>query len=78
MAILAGAFNGVVYDLSTSVLSANSSKLLATLFSLMKGVGGYSGWRWIFIMEGIITVVVSAMSVFIMIAFPRTDYPFLS
>lgn len=37
----------------------------------MKGVGGYSGWRWIFIMEGIITVVVSAVSIFIIVPFPE-------
>ncbi|KAF1351986.1 major facilitator superfamily domain-containing protein [Delphinella strobiligena] len=60
--IFESGFVPAFYDLSTSVLSANSSKLLATLFSLMKGVGGYSGWRWIFIMEGIITVVTTRSS----------------
>ena len=30
----------------------------------MKGVGGLNGWRWIFILEGILTVVVSAAAYF--------------
>ena len=38
-ASLAGAFSG----------------LLAAGLQLMDGVGGLAGWRWIFIMEGIVT-----------------------
>ncbi|EME45157.1 hypothetical protein DOTSEDRAFT_127766 [Dothistroma septosporum NZE10] len=41
MASLAGAFGGI----------------LAYGISFMRGVGGYSGWRWIFIIEGLLTVV---------------------
>ncbi|GAB7355534.1 hypothetical protein MBLNU459_g6016t1 [Dothideomycetes sp. NU459] len=60
MAIIAGAFNG----------------LLATLFSKMHGVGGYAGWRWIFIMEGLITIVVSVLSVFVIVPFPEQNKSF--
>ncbi|KDQ62291.1 hypothetical protein JAAARDRAFT_454866 [Jaapia argillacea MUCL 33604] len=42
-AALAGAFGGI----------------LAYLIGLMDGVGGRKGWEWIFILEGILTVVVS-------------------
>ncbi|KAF2084638.1 MFS general substrate transporter [Saccharata proteae CBS 121410] len=54
-AILAGAING----------------LLATAISNMAGVGGYEGWRWIFIIEGLCTLVVSVVSWFIMMPFPE-------
>ncbi|EPQ54440.1 MFS general substrate transporter [Gloeophyllum trabeum ATCC 11539] len=48
-AALAGAFGGV----------------LAYLIGLMDGVSGRRGWNWIFIIEGIITVVVSLAAYFI-------------
>ncbi|KZT25394.1 MFS general substrate transporter [Neolentinus lepideus HHB14362 ss-1] len=48
-AALAGAFGGV----------------LAYLIGLMDGVDGRRGWNWIFIIEGIITVVVSLAAYFI-------------
>ncbi|EKG16496.1 Major facilitator superfamily [Macrophomina phaseolina MS6] len=59
-AIAAGAFNG----------------LLATLISKMDGVGNYEGWRWIFIIEGLITVVFSFCSVFWIVPFPENNKKF--
>ncbi|KAI9692101.1 MAG: hypothetical protein M1822_006331 [Bathelium mastoideum] len=53
--IIAGAFNG----------------LFASLLAKMNGVGGYSGWRWIFIIESLITVVVAVASFFVIIDFPE-------
>ena len=38
----------------------------------MKGVGGYNGWRWIFIIEGIVTVVISAIAYFFVANYPAT------
>ncbi|KAJ5259623.1 hypothetical protein N7478_012604 [Penicillium angulare] len=37
-------------------LSGAFSGLLAAAISKMDGVGGYEGWRWIFIIEGLVTV----------------------
>lgn len=31
----------------------------------MDGVGGYAGWRWIFILEGLFTVIVGILSFWI-------------
>lgn len=42
----------------------------------MHGVGGYAGWRWIFIMEGLITIIVSAASIFIIVPFPEKNTNF--
>ena len=38
----------------------------------MDGVGGYSGWRWIFILEGIFTILIGASSYFMVRDFPDT------
>jgi MFS family permease len=43
---------------SAASLSGGFSGLLAFGLQHMEGVGGLAGWRWIFIMEGIVTVVV--------------------
>lgn len=45
--------------------------LLALLFSQMKGLAGYNGWRWIFIMEGLITIVVGVLGFIFMVDFPE-------
>lgn len=38
----------------------------------MDGISGYSGWRWIFIIEGLATVVVAVISKFIIVDWPDT------
>lgn len=38
----------------------------------MDGVGGYAGWRWIFILEGLLTVLVAAVAPFAIYDFPET------
>lgn len=38
----------------------------------MDGVGGLEGWRWIFILEGIVTVLVAIAAFFILYDFPET------
>ncbi len=38
----------------------------------MNGVGGYAGWRWIFILEGILTVIVACIAFFTISDFPDT------
>ncbi len=40
--------------------------------SNMKGVGGKPGWAWIFILEGVATIVAGAASFFIIQDFPDT------
>jgi sugar phosphate permease len=38
----------------------------------MDGVGGYAGWRWIFILEGLLTVVVAFVAPFAIHDSPET------
>lgn len=37
----------------------------------MDGIGGYGGWRWIFIIEGLVTVVVAVCCVFVLPDWPE-------
>lgn len=47
-----------------SSISGAFSGLLAYAITLMDGMGGLSGWQWIFILEGIVTVVAGVVSIF--------------
>ena len=38
----------------------------------MRGVGGLNGWRWIFILEGLLTVIVSICAYFFIYNYPST------
>lgn len=38
----------------------------------MDGVGNLEGWRWIFILEGMLTVVVAVIAYFTLYDFPET------
>lgn len=50
------------------------SGLLAAAISKMDGVGGYEGWRWIFILEGLLTLVYSIVCFFIFPKYPHLAY----
>lgn len=43
----------------------------------MSGIAGYNGWRWIFIVEGLLTVAVSLISKFFIVDWPH-EATFLS
>ncbi|KAL1644933.1 hypothetical protein SLS58_004004 [Diplodia intermedia] len=60
-ASLAGAFGGI----------------LAYGIGKMKGVGGLNGWRWIFIIEGLLTIAVSLLAYLFIANYPSTA-PFLT
>ncbi|KAK4196748.1 putative high-affinity nicotinic acid transporter [Triangularia verruculosa] len=46
--------------------------LLARGIVEMRGVGGLSGWQWIFILEGILTVIIAISAYFVMQDYPAT------
>lgn len=65
-----------------SVLAGGFSSLLAYGLMQMDGLGGYRGWSWIFIIEGLMTIVIAIAAFFLIIDFPdkllKTKHAFLS
>lgn len=47
-------------------------QLLAYALAHMAGIGGYNGWRWIFIIEGLLTVVLAVPSKLFIVDWPET------
>jgi predicted MFS family arabinose efflux permease len=37
----------------------------------MDGVGGYAGWRWIFIIEGLMTIIAAVIGFFVIPSYPE-------
>ncbi|KAH6916849.1 major facilitator superfamily domain-containing protein [Coprinopsis sp. MPI-PUGE-AT-0042] len=64
-------FRVAVFFSSATVAGAFSG-LLAAAIAKMDGVGGRPGWAWIFILEGIATVVLAVASFWIIQDFPDT------
>ncbi|KAH9479340.1 MFS-type transporter cnsO [Psilocybe cubensis] len=57
---------------SAATVSGAFGGLLAAAISNMEGIGGKPAWAWIFIIEGLITVVAGAASFWIIQDFPDT------
>ncbi|KAF2733828.1 MFS general substrate transporter [Polyplosphaeria fusca] len=57
---------------SAASVAGAFSGLLAFGIAHMDGVGGYAGWRWIFILEGLLTVIVAILAFFTLHDFPET------
>ncbi|KAI0010312.1 MFS general substrate transporter [Xylariaceae sp. FL0662B] len=56
---------------SSTSLAGAFGGLLASAIGKMDGIRGYHGWRWIFILEGVLTCVVAFIFFFIFPAFPE-------
>lgn len=57
---------------SAASIAGAFSGLLAFGIARMDGVGGLEGWRWIFILEGMVTVLVALWAFFALHDFPET------
>ncbi|TPX35065.1 hypothetical protein SmJEL517_g02379 [Synchytrium microbalum] len=57
---------------SGATLAGAFGSVIAYLITLMDGVGGLSAWRWIFILEGLPTIVVGVATWFLLPDFPHT------
>lgn len=55
---------------SAAALAGSFGGLLAAAILQMRGIGGLPGWAWIFILEGIVTVVVGVISYWLVYDFP--------
>ncbi|KAI6041323.1 MFS general substrate transporter [Pisolithus marmoratus] len=62
---------------SAATVSGAFGGLLAAAISNMNGVGGKPAWAWIFILEGLVTVIAGAISFWIIVDFPD-DAKFLT
>ncbi|OGE47842.1 hypothetical protein PENARI_c036G12525 [Penicillium arizonense] len=60
-----------------SALSGAFSGLLAAGIAKMDGVGGYEGWRWIFLLEGLLTVILGVLCFFFLIDSPNLSRKWL-
>lgn len=60
----------ISYFYCASALSGAFSGLLAAAIAKMDGIGGYEGWRWIFLLEGIVTVLLGIACFFLLIDSP--------
>jgi len=56
---------------SSTTLAGAFGGLLAAAIGKMDGLQGYRGWRWIFILEGVLTCVVSIALFFLLPNFPE-------
>lgn len=56
---------------SSTSLAGAFGGLLASAIGKMDGIRGYSGWRWIFILEGILTCLIALSFFFLLPAFPE-------
>ncbi|KAF3798193.1 putative transporter [Colletotrichum gloeosporioides] len=65
-----GFFPGAVYTISRCALAGAFSGLLAFVIVRMDGLAGIAGWRWIFIIEGIASVVAGVATFFLLIDTP--------
>ncbi|KAI7412098.1 MFS general substrate transporter [Hortaea werneckii] len=60
-----------------SALSGAFSVLLAAGIAQMDGVGGYEGWRWIFILEGLVSVILGILVFFVLVDTPARGHKWL-
>ncbi|OAA77210.1 Major facilitator superfamily domain, general substrate transporter [Akanthomyces lecanii RCEF 1005] len=63
---------------TSSALAGAFSGLLAFAIAKMDGLAGLAGWRWIFIVEGIATVVAGVATFFILVDSPALSQRWLS
>ncbi|KAF9076155.1 MFS general substrate transporter [Rhodocollybia butyracea] len=62
----------VAYFFSSATISGAFSGLLSVAIHNMNDVGGLKSWRWIFILEGLLTVVVAGLSFWMIQDYPET------
>jgi sugar phosphate permease len=55
---------------SAAALAGSFGGLLAAAIALMDGIGGKPGWSWIFILEGLVTIIVGILSFWMVYDFP--------
>ncbi|KAI0787162.1 major facilitator superfamily domain-containing protein [Irpex lacteus] len=57
------------------ISNAFGSLIASAILDTMEGVLGQSAWRWLFFVEGSLTVVVAILAIFVLPDFPETTHP---
>ena len=70
LATVISAFVGVQDRSCLYASSAHKGQILAFGLMQMNGISGRAGWRWIFTIEGVITVLVAIVGYFLFLVFP--------
>jgi MFS family permease len=74
-----GKFSLVASKTNQCSLAAGAfSGLLAYAIANMDGLGGYRAWRWIFIIEGLVSILAGVIAIFFTPDSPRSSQYFLS
>ncbi|KAK5689948.1 hypothetical protein LTR17_026097 [Elasticomyces elasticus] len=63
---------------ASAAVAGSFGGLLAVGITNMKGLGGKTGWEWIFVLEGLATVVIRVLSYFMIHDFPDESTRFLN
>ncbi|KAI0005089.1 MFS general substrate transporter [Russula compacta] len=66
--------------LSCGILISNAfgSLIASVILSEIRGNLGHAAWRWLFFVEGILTILVAVIAIFVLPDFPRNSHRFLS
>ncbi|KAJ7027912.1 major facilitator superfamily domain-containing protein [Mycena alexandri] len=62
----------IAFYFSAATLAGAFGGLLAFGIEKMNGLGGLPGWSWIFLLEGLVTIIISLVSFWTMIDYPST------
>ncbi|KAJ3331990.1 hypothetical protein HDU93_009384, partial [Gonapodya sp. JEL0774] len=60
------------YMFGTALILSSFGGLVAYGVAAMNGLGGVSGWRWLFILEGAVSVLLGIISIFYLPDYPQT------
>ncbi|KAK9386876.1 major facilitator superfamily domain-containing protein [Lipomyces mesembrius] len=62
----------VIWDMTGSIAAMFSGYLQAAIYTNLNGVGGFAGWQWLFIVDGVISLPIGLFGFFAIPDFPTT------
>ncbi|KAK9349740.1 major facilitator superfamily domain-containing protein [Lipomyces doorenjongii] len=62
----------VIWDMTSTIASMFSGYLQAAIYTNLNGVGGFAGWQWLFIVDGVISLPIALLGYFAIPDFPTT------
>jgi MFS family permease len=69
---LSGALSGLLAAAIARMVRSLCASIVTNILtmSVKDGIGGYEGWRWIFLLEGIVTVILGVSCFFLLVDSP--------